>query len=1362
MKHFLRRAGSAILAAGLLLSSALAPAPAQAATCPTAYTADGRPTIAPTASGPGTGKRIGFDNTHGQTAGQADWVIDGGFSDMACALAGQGYAVEEIRAYPLTETTLGAFDVVVIPEPNIPFTTAEEGALESYVAAGGGLLLVGDHYQADRNYNTWDATEIFNGFRRGHYGETYSAPAYWYNGVQTTSTYTFNDGDDWLAGAFGFRFRFNAMDLANANIAFGPGDPTDPSDPGILPPSLTYGLTTGVNRVATYAGATLSIVDPTRAMGLIYPNQGTIKRWNNAQSNDPVALYTDNVGIPAGGAVTYGGVAEGAYVVIAKPGLGKVAAAGDSSLWEDKSPRYRREVDGSAKTTHDGWLDSDHDTLGINLVNWLATPDSAVGIDPALQQGVTPEPYSPFTISEPLNEPWTTGPAGYRWYDSRTFAAGAYNGANAGGPPVGVESWNWAPLPLKAYPNNNLAVFLDVTGLTPNRTLTSQTGIFVVNGGAQIARRYLRDSGTYSTTVGYTSVNHTIGTDGTLKRWEFFQLNANTLTSSRDVNVRAREQVGSSTTNKATSGLSQAPQNGSYGTLKVESALGYSDGLHAALFTRDGNLDTAVQILRNADTNITLPPGTYSLEIQNDTTVKRTGVSITITAGQTLSLAQVLAGGGGNPNAGFSFSSIPENAYPGNRLAIYLDGHDLAANTAYSTEAYLYETGSGLQLSRRYDRAAHAFVGALTPQSLTANASGEVHRWEFWELDPATLIREISARVRMNGTATDTQSLTQLAESSYGYLTVESTLGYSDGLHAALFRSGPTLDTAVWIASGSNTTITLPPGTYTLEVRNDTSSRLSNVTVTITAGQTLSLSQLLGGGGPTQPGWFLSQVPAHAYAGNRLALWMDAQGLTANTTYSVQGYVYVTGGLQISKRYNRATETFIDGLTAQNMTTDGTGGIHRWEFWELASAGNREINARLKVNGTNKATETLDQIASGAFGTLLIPASLGYSDGLHAALFHLGASLDTTAWIAKGADTSVKLPAGTYSLSIWNDAGVQLSSVSVTITANQTTSLLTALDSTPPTISASRAPEANEFGWTNAPVTVSFTCADSGSGVATCPDPITVTTEGEDQSVTVSATDKVGNTASLIVSGISIDLTAPVTTASAPADWAGGEVSVTLMAEDGLSGVEATYFSLDGGAAQRGTSVLVSGDGSHTISYWSVDRAGNVEAAHALTLLADATAPTITINGARAYTVNELVEITCVASDALSGLASDPCVEPLLVAPAATLALGSHTVSVTAVDLAGNEVTVSAQFSIGVSYESLASLTAQYVTKAGQADGLAKKLEQAAKAAAMGNLGARDAHLNGFIHELRGVQSSGSITAEQAATLEALVLALQS
>ncbi|WP_414054664.1 hypothetical protein ACMGE6_04935 [Macrococcus equi] len=42
-------------------------------------------------------KSILVDNTHGQTAGAADWVFDGAFSDFAHGLAGKGYTVKESR-----------------------------------------------------------------------------------------------------------------------------------------------------------------------------------------------------------------------------------------------------------------------------------------------------------------------------------------------------------------------------------------------------------------------------------------------------------------------------------------------------------------------------------------------------------------------------------------------------------------------------------------------------------------------------------------------------------------------------------------------------------------------------------------------------------------------------------------------------------------------------------------------------------------------------------------------------------------------------------------------------------------------------------------------------------------------------------------------------------------------------------------------------------------------------------------------------------------------------------------------------------------------------------------------------------------
>ena len=56
--------------------------------------------------------------------------------------------------------------------------------------------------------------------------------------------------------------------------------------------------------------------------------------------------------------------------------------------------------------------------------------------------------------------------------------------------------------------------------------------------------------------------------------------------------------------------------------------------------------------------------------------------------------------------------------------------------------------------------------------------------------------------------------------------------------------------------------------------------------------------------------------------------------------------------------------------------------------------------------------------------------------------------------------------------------------------------------------------------------------------------------------------------------------------------------TVTLTPSDALSGVAATYYTIDGGAQQTyGAPFSVSGAGSHAIVYWSVDAAGNAESA---------------------------------------------------------------------------------------------------------------------------------------------------------------------
>jgi hypothetical protein len=91
-----------------------------------------------------------------------------------------------------------------------------------------------------------------------------------------------------------------------------------------------------------------------------------------------------------------------------------------------------------------------------------------------------------------------------------------------------------------------------------------------------------------------------------------------------------------------------------------------------------------------------------------------------------------------------------------------------------------------------------------------------------------------------------------------------------------------------------------------------------------------------------------------------------------------------------------------------------------------------------------------------------------------------------------------------------------------------------------------------------------------------------------------TTTDGLG-TASVSPVAAPADVTAPVTTSDAVATYV-SSATINLTATDAGSGVASTYYVLDGGAQTAGTSVSVSLVGSHTLEFWSVDVAGNVEA----------------------------------------------------------------------------------------------------------------------------------------------------------------------
>jgi hypothetical protein len=163
-------------------------------------------------------KKILFDCTHSETAGNGDWCIDsdlhnldwnpgattgtgssddhsnpqqyptptqtavtsstaetyweGGLSYWAIDCVNKGYWVETLP--PLTgqitygnssnAQDLSNYNVFVVDEPNIRFTQTEITAMMNFIENGGSLFAISDHTGSDRNNDGWDSPMIWNDF----------------------------------------------------------------------------------------------------------------------------------------------------------------------------------------------------------------------------------------------------------------------------------------------------------------------------------------------------------------------------------------------------------------------------------------------------------------------------------------------------------------------------------------------------------------------------------------------------------------------------------------------------------------------------------------------------------------------------------------------------------------------------------------------------------------------------------------------------------------------------------------------------------------------------------------------------------------------------------------------------------------------------------------------------------------------------------------------------------------------------------------------------------------------------------------------------------------------------------------------
>lgn len=208
-----------------------------------------------------TVKRFLFDATHAETAGNADWVIDednsvpqriptpaqstitsstpetywtGALSSFGIALVKNGNSVETLPAgsgitYGNSSNAqdLSHYDVFVVDEPNTVFTAAEKTAILNFVSNGGGLFMVSDHNQSDRNNDGWDSPAIWNDLMSNNTVQTnpFGFTIDLANFSQTTSNVNSNpSGTPILSGSQGnvTQMQFNNGTSATMNPAINP------------------------------------------------------------------------------------------------------------------------------------------------------------------------------------------------------------------------------------------------------------------------------------------------------------------------------------------------------------------------------------------------------------------------------------------------------------------------------------------------------------------------------------------------------------------------------------------------------------------------------------------------------------------------------------------------------------------------------------------------------------------------------------------------------------------------------------------------------------------------------------------------------------------------------------------------------------------------------------------------------------------------------------------------------------------------------------------------------------------------------------------------------------------------------------
>jgi hypothetical protein len=255
-------------------------------------------------------------------------------------------------------------------------------------------------------------------------------------------------------------------------------------------------------------------------------------------------------------------------------------------------------------------------------------------------------------------------------------------------------------------------------------------------------------------------------------------------------------------------------------------------------------------------------------------------------------------------------------------------------------------------------------------------------------------------------------------------------------------------------------------------------------------------------------------------------------------------------------------------------------------------------------------------------------------------------------------------------------------------------------------ITPSVAGTSGDNGWYTSAAVLTWTVVDAESPVSSLAGctPVTVDADDDGAAFTCTATSA-GGTATETVT-LKVDRTAPTVAPLVQGTlgnngWYTSDVAVSFTRADATSGIAASVGC---------SAVSLESDTPGTTYACKATNGAGLSTTASVSVKRDATAPVVAFSGnAGSYTVDQSIAISCSASDAVSGLATQSCAD--IEGSAFSFALGVNTRTATATDRAGNSATATTTFTVGATRASVCALVKRWVANAGIANAMCKQLE---------------------------------------------------